>query len=380
MKLTILLPCLNEALTLETCIIKAKKFLNSSQIEGEILVADNGSSDGSQEIAQNLGARLISVYQKGYGSALIGGIKEAKGEFIIMGDADDSYDFSELSNFVVKLEANYDLVMGNRFKGGIMPNAMPFLHRYLGNPVLSFLGKIFFNIKVNDFHCGLRGFKKSSIMNLDLRSTGMEFASEMVVKASLAKLKITEVPIKLYKDGRNRPPHLKTWSDGWRHLKFLLIFAPNFLFLLPGVFFFFVGFLISLLLVINPIEIGSIVFDVHTLLYTSFLTLIGLQCIFLYLFTKVFYYKRSINTIDEKFWLWFYRNFKLEKGLQIGFVVLVIGMTFMIYSVILWQKVSFGQLIPQQNLRNVIPACFLVFSGVQIIFNSFFYNILLSED
>ena len=238
MELTILMPCLNEAETLPICINKAMKWLQQNDIDAEILIADNGSKDGSQSIAIRSGCRVINVSPKGYGAALIGGIKNAKGKYIIMGDCDDSYDFSNLTGFIEKLREGYDLVMGNRFKGGIEKEAMPLLHRYVGNPVLSFLGRSFFKSDIGDFHCGLRGFKKNILERLNLQATGMEFASEMVVKSVIFDLKITEVPTRLFKDGRNRRPHLRTWSDGWRHLRFLLMYSPTWLFKIPGYFFY----------------------------------------------------------------------------------------------------------------------------------------------
>lgn len=233
-ELTILMPCLNESETLATCIMKAKAYLERSGVDGEVLIADNGSTDGSQEIARGLGARVVDVAQKGYGAALLGGIAAARGKYTIMGDADDSYDFSSLQVFVDKLRQGVDLVMGNRFKGGIAPGAMPPLHRYLGNPVLSWIGRLFFRISIGDFHCGLRGFNTEAIRHCDLKTTGMEFASEMVVKASLYGLSMAEVPTTLAKDGRSRPPHLRTWRDGWRHLCFLLTYAPHWLYMYPA--------------------------------------------------------------------------------------------------------------------------------------------------
>src|ERR1051326_9078758 len=257
-ELSVVMPCLNEAETLPTCIRKAKKALHQLGIRGEIIIADNGSSDGSPEIAASLDARVIHVAEKGYGSALMGGIKAARGKYIIMGDADDSYDFTNLRPFVEKLRAGYDLVMGNRFKGGIAPNAMPPLHRYLGNPVLTGIGRIFFRSPCGDFHCGLRGFNRAAIQRLDLRTRGMEFASETVVKASLHGLRITEVPTTLSVDGRNRPPHLRSWRDGWRHLRFLLLYSPRWLFLYPGLLLMIVGAVASGWLLVGPRVVDGI--------------------------------------------------------------------------------------------------------------------------
>ena len=287
-ELSVVMPCLNEAETLEICIRKAQGFFEKEGIHGEVVIADNGSTDGSQEIASKLNARVIAVKEKGYGNALKGGINAAHGDYVMMGDADDSYDFSNMMLYVDKLREGYDLVMGNRFKGGIKKGAMPFLHKYLGNPVLSFIGRLFFNIKIGDFHCGLRGFSKVAYEKMELRTTGMEFASEMVVKASLKKLKIAEVPTILSPDGRSRPPHLNTWSDGWRHLRFLLLYSPKWLFLIPGMLLFFLGLILSSALIVKPFTIGTVTFDVHTLLFTALGMLVGFQFIIFYGLTKVY--------------------------------------------------------------------------------------------
>ena len=253
MELTILMPCLNEALTLPICIKKAKTFLTDNNVDGEILIADNGSTDGSQDLARELGARVVDIPEKGYGAALIGGCNAALGKYVIMGDSDDSYDFLNLMPFVEKLREGYDLVMGNRFKGGIEKGAMPPLHQYLGNPVLSTIGRILYRSDIKDFHCGLRGYNRESILGLNLHTTGMEYASEMVVQATLHKLKICEVPTTLKKDGRDRPPHLRSWSDGWRHLTFLLMHSPNWLFLYPGLILWVIGLVVSIAIMIHPV-------------------------------------------------------------------------------------------------------------------------------
>mgnify|MGYP000421134711 FL=1 len=286
--LTVLMPCLNEAETLATCITKAQKSIAELQISGEVLIADNGSTDGSQQIAREHGARVVDIPEKGYGSALIGGIHAAKGKYIIMGDADDSYDFLSLRPFVEKLEEGYELVMGNRFKGGIAKGAMPPLHRYLGNPVLSGIGRILYRSDIGDFHCGLRGFRKESIESLHLITTGMEFASEMVVKSTINHLRITEVPTTLSPDGRNRAPHLRSWHDGWRHLKFLLIYCPKWLFLYPGIFLTILGLIILCTLSIGPIHIHDITLDIHTMLYGAMFTILGVQIIATALFTQTY--------------------------------------------------------------------------------------------
>jgi glycosyltransferase involved in cell wall biosynthesis len=287
-ELSVVMPCLNEAETLAICIKKAQDFFIQNNINGEVVIADNGSTDGSQDIAKQLNARVINVKEKGYGNALKGGIKEAYGTYVIMGDADDSYDFGKLEAYVTKLREGYDLVMGNRFKGGIKKGAMPFLHKYLGNPVLSFLGRLFFKIDIGDFHCGLRGFRKDAFYKMNLQTTGMEFASEMIVKSKLNNLSITEVPTVLSPDGRTRPPHLNTWQDGWRHLRFLLLYSPNWLFFIPGVLLLLFGFLSSCLLVLQPIELNNITLDVHTLLYTGTSIIIGFQFVLFYGLTKIY--------------------------------------------------------------------------------------------
>lgn len=369
------MPCLNEAETLEVCIKKASSFLTKSQISGEILIADNGSTDGSQQIAETNGARVVNIPEKGYGSALIGGINAAKGEYVIMGDADDSYDFSDLKPFIEKLDEGFDLVMGNRFKGGIKKGAMPFLHRYLGNPVLSFIGKLFFGIKINDFHCGLRAFRRDAILKLDLKCTGMEFASEMIVKASFANLKITEVPTILYKDGRSRPPHLKTWRDGWRHLRFLLMYSPVWLFLYPGLLLMGLGFLVSAILSFTTINFFGAILDVHTLLYSSAMLIIGFQSVSFYFFTKIFAVQEGLlpdnRTVKD-----LSKYINLEKGLIFGLVLLLAGFCLTINALSVWNNVNFGELDSRVVLRKVIPAVTALILGFQIVLYSFFYSIL----
>lgn len=305
-ELTILMPCLNEAETLNVCIQKARKFLDDHHVEGEILIADNGSTDGSQEIALRGGARVVAVERKGYGSALIAGCKAAQGKYVIMGDADDSYDFVNLMPFVEKLREGYELVMGNRFAGGIEDGAMPWLHRYIGNPVLSFIGRVFFKSWINDFHCGLRGYNRASIMKLGLKTTGMEYASEMVVMAELNHLKITQVPTTLKKDGRSRAPHLRSFRDGWRHLKFLFMYAPNWLFLYPGILLLLIGGAGSVALLFGQMHFFNKVFSIHTLLYCMFFLLIGFNIIDMFLIVKIYAYNHhfipeqtSVNWNDK---------------------------------------------------------------------------------
>lgn len=366
-EVSIIMPCLNEAETLETCIRKAQWFIAENDLAGEVIIADNGSDDGSQEIARRLNARVVDVPAKGYGSALKGGIAAAKGKYIIMGDADDSYDFSNLNPFIVKLRNGYDLVMGNRFRGGIESGAMPFLHRYLGNPVLTAIGKLLFGSPCNDFHCGLRGFRREAISELELQTTGMEFASEMVVKATLHKMQITEVPTTLSPDGRSRPPHLNTWRDGWRHLRFLLMYSPRWLFFYPGIFLILGGLLATLSLLPSP--------KVHSLLYSSTAMTIGFQIVMFALFTKVFGISEGLLPEDRRLnRLFNYLN--LETGLIAGAVLLVIGMAASVYAFGIWGQHDFGSLNPTETMPIVIPGVTCLALGIQAIFSSFFLSIL----
>jgi glycosyltransferase involved in cell wall biosynthesis len=374
-ELSILMPCLNEAETLAICIKKAQKALDDLQVNGEVVVADNGSTDGSPDIAASLGARVIHVAEKGYGSALLGGIKAARGKYIIMGDADDSYDFTNLGPFLEKLRAGYDLVMGNRFKGGIEPNAMPLLHKYLGNPVLTGIGRLFFRSPCGDFHCGLRGFSKAAIQRLDLRTRGMEFASETVVKASLHGLRITEVPTTLSVDGRNRPPHLNTWRDGWRHLRFLLLYSPRWLFLYPGLLLMLIGTAVSGWLLVGPRVVDGITFDVHTFLYAAIAIVIGYQTVIFAIFTKVFAITEGLLPEDPRLKTLF-RFIRLETGILAGALLLATGIGLSIYALSYWGSTSFGPLDPLQTMHLVIPAVTLIALGLQTVLSSFFLSIL----
>lgn len=375
LELTILMPCLNEAETLEVCIKKARTFLENSGIKGEILIADNGSTDGSVEIAQRCGARVEHVPVKGYGAALIGGCKAAKGTYVIMGDADDSYDFLNLMPFVEKLREGYELVMGNRFKGGIAKGAMPPLHRYIGNPVLSFIGRLFFPSEIGDFHCGLRGYRRESMLKLDLHTTGMEYASEMVVKATMYHLKMTEVPTTLSPDGRSRAPHLRSFRDGWRHLKFLLLHSPNWLFLYPGMFFGIAGLIITAVLMFGPLTIGSVTFDIHTMLYGAAMIMIGSNMIFFALFTRIYAIRTNFIPTTEN------AATKLakvttEKGAVAGLLLAAAGVIMTIAAFVVWKESSFGNLNPQEMMRMTIPALTLMVVGIETIFASFFIGIL----
>lgn len=375
LEVSVVMPCLNEAATLETCITKAQRSLRELGIDGEVLIADNGSTDGSPMIATRLGARVIPVKNKGYGSASIGGINAARGKYIIMGDADDSYDFSNLGPFVEKLRADYDLVVGNRFAGGISKGAMPPLHRYLGNPILTGLGRLFFSTPCRDFHCGLRGFSKAAIMQIDLRTTGMEFASEMVVKATLKQMRIAEVPTTLSRDGRNRPSHLRSWRDGWRHLRFLLLYSPRWLFLYPGLLLIALGTLVSGWLLLGPQTVEGVVLDVHTLLYSSVSIVIGFQTVVFAVFTKIFAISEGLLPEDARLNKMF-RYVKLETGLLFGTLLLIAGLLLSFYALSTWGAQRFGPLNPSKTLRLVTPAVTLLTLGLQTILSSFFLSIL----
>jgi hypothetical protein len=375
-ELSIVMPCLNEAETLETCIRKAAGYLERSGVVGEIVIADNGSTDGSQAIAESLGARVVPVAAKGYGSALMGGIEAARGEFVIMGDADDSYDFSDLDPFVERLRAGDELVMGNRFRGGIEPGAMPPLHKYLGNPVLSFIGRLFFPSEIRDFHCGLRGFRRDSILRIGLITTGMEFASEVVVKSTLQGLRISEVPTTLKKDGRSRPPHLRSWRDGWRHLRFLLLFSPRWLFLYPGLAAVVVGLIGSAVLAFGPVEIGAVGLDVSTQVYLSAITVVGYQAALFALLTKM--YARH-----EGFYLPRSRRFEriaertsLESAAIAGVVLFLLGLSIGIVQFVAWAASGFGAQDPVDTVRLAVPAALLMMLGVQTVMSGMFLGIL----
>jgi glycosyltransferase involved in cell wall biosynthesis len=374
-EVSVVMPCLNEAESLGVCIQKALSCLAQLGVRGEVVVADNGSTDGSQEIGRRSGARVVDIETKGYGSALMGGIAAARGRYVIMGDADDSYDFTALEPFLVKLREDYDLVMGNRFLGGIQPGAMPALHRYLGNPVLTRIGRILFKSPVGDFHCGLRGFRKDAIQGLNLQTTGMEFASEMVVKSTLAGLRIAEVPTTLSPSLRTRPPHLRTWTDGWRHLRFLLLYSPRWLFLYPGAFLMLVGLLVSLWLLPGPRYVGSVGFDVHTLLFASAAIIVGFQAIVFALFTKVFAISEGLLPEDPRMAKAF-RYITLETGLAVGFLLVLVGLGGSIYAFLHWSVRSFGPLDTSLTLRTVIPSVTSLILGIQVVLASFFLSVL----
>lgn len=374
-ELTILMPCLNEAETLATCIDKAQAFLRRAGIDGEVLIADNGSTDGSQDIARAHGARVEPIPARGYGSALIGGIGAARGRYVIMADSDDSYDFSALDLFVERLREGWQLVMGNRFQGGIKPGAMPPLHRYLGNPVLTGIGRLFFRSPSGDFHCGLRGFDRAAILSLDLQTPGMEFASEMVIKATIAKLRITEVPTTLSPDGRSRPPHLRSWRDGWRHLRFLLLFSPRWLFLYPGFVIFVLGLLLMGWLIPGPRRLVGITLDIHTLLYAALAVNLGYQAILFWTFTKVYGMREGIVPPDP----WFHRMVSvatLERGLIAGLLLLLTGLGIGFLALDAWNEAHFGEISASDTMRLVIPSATAIMLAFQTAYGTFFLSVL----
>jgi glycosyltransferase involved in cell wall biosynthesis len=371
MELTILMPCLNEALTAAACVRKGITYLREHAIHGEVLVADNGSTDGSQSLAASAGARVIHVERKGYGAALIGGIHAANGRYIIMGDADGSYDFSNLDEFVAKLRAGFDLVVGNRFLGGITPGAMPLLNRYLGNPVLSFIGRTLFASPVGDFHCGIRAVRRDAALALNLHATGMEFASEMIVKASLAKLPIAEIPTTLRPDGRQRPPHLRPWRDGWRHIRFMFLRSPEWLFLYPGILFTVIGILGAGLLTIRPIPIFSILtLDINALLYFSMLAIVGVQITFFGLFAMAIAQKMHLS-LASRFPLRLLRLASRQGSIGFGLLLVALGLAGAIHAIYAWGSMSFGQLLPGETMRTTIPAVTILAIGTQLVFGGF---------
>jgi glycosyltransferase involved in cell wall biosynthesis len=379
MEFTILMPCLNEALTVETCVKKALSYLQRRGIAGEVLVADNGSIDGSQRLAETAGARIVQIANKGYGAALIGGIDAARGRFVIMADADDSYDFTNLDDFVDGLRQGFKLVIGNRFAGGIMPGAMPFLNRYLGNPVLSFVGRTLFSSPVGDFHCGMRGFEREAILALNLRASGMEFASEMVVKASLARLSIAEVPTTLRPDGRDRSPHLRPWRDGWRHLRFMLLRSPQWLFLYPGLALTLLGLIGAGLLTVKPRPIaGFFTLDVDALLYFSVAAIVGLQITFFGLFAIAIARKvqvRIAHGIPERL----LRLASLEGAIALGACLIGAGVAGAVYAFVKWGDASFGAMVPSEIMRITIPSVTTLALGTQIVFGSFLLGFIEIE-
>ncbi len=375
LELSIVMPCLDEAETLARCLDKARGFLERAQVKGEILVADNGSRDDSRAIAARGGARVVEVSERGYGSALRGGIAAARGRYVIMGDADDSYDFSSLDELLRELRAGCDLVMGNRFRGGIRPGAMPALHRYLGNPVLSGLGRLFFRAPIGDFHCGLRGFSRAAYQRLRLQTTGMEFASEMVIAATLHGQRIVEVPVVLHRDGRSRAPHLRSFRDGWRHLRFMLLYSPGWLFLLPGALLFGTGLLAGAWLAGGPRRVGALELDVHTLLLAGFLVILGYQLVVFAAFTRIFAVVEGFRPPSARL-QGLFRHLDLERGLLAGALTALVGIALLAAAVGSWRAAGFGGLDPRATMRQVIPAVVLLTLGAQTIFASFFLSLL----
>jgi glycosyltransferase involved in cell wall biosynthesis len=373
--LSVVLPCLDEAETLATCITKAQQAMKQLAVDGEVIVADNGSADGSQEIARRLGARVIDVPVRGYGSALLSGIAAARSEFVVMADADDSYDLSDLEPFVDALRGGAELVMGNRFLGGIEPGAMPTLNRYVGNPILTRLGRLLFRSPSGDFHCGMRAFRRSSILSLGLRTEGMEFASEMVVRATLAKLRIVEVPVTLSSDGRTRAPHLRPWRDGWRHLRFLFLYSPRWLFFYPGIALMFVGVALGIALLPGPLHIGSVGLDVNAFVYCAVAVIIGFQAVLFSVLARAFAVGAGLlppSRNTERI----FRIVTLEVGLAVGALLLLAGIGLSVYTVWFWSGRSFGALSTSSTIRFVVPAAMLMILGLETVLASFFLSIL----
>jgi glycosyltransferase involved in cell wall biosynthesis len=374
-ELSVVMPCLDEAQTIGRCIDKARQGLAEAGVVGEVVVADNGSTDGSQRIAEEHGARVVPVAQRGYGCALRAGIAAARGAFVLMGDSDDSYDFSKLAPFVERLRAGDELVMGNRFQGGILPGAMPFLHRYLGNPVLTRLLNLFFRSRIGDAHCGLRALRKSSYEGWRLQTTGMEFASEMVVRAAMSKSRIGEVPIVLHPDGRTRAPHLRTWRDGWRHLRFLLILCPRWLYFFPAGLLSILGLALMIWLTPGPRAIGATQIDVHSMLLGALCVILGYQTLWMWAYAKTFGLSSGLLPIDRSTsTLWHY--FRLERGVALGALLLALGLACLGGLAGWWVAQDFGELDVRQTLRWALWGFLLMVLGVQTIYGSFFLGML----
>lgn len=373
--LTILMPCLNEAESVGECVREARAYLERSGLNGEVLVVDNGSSDGSAEIARSRGARVVSESRPGYGNAVSRGIRESRGALVIMGDADGSYSFEDLDPFVERLQEGNDLVMGNRFRGSIARGAMPLLHRYLGNPVLSGIGRMFFRSPVGDFHCGLRGMRREAIARLGLGSGGMEYASEMVVRATLDGLRIGEVPATLAPASRSRPPHLRTWRDGWRHLRYLLLLSPRWLFLYPGLAFTLAGLATMVWLLPGPRTVGSVTLDVNTLVYAGAALSLGVQALTFAVLAKAYGIARGLLPTDERV-TGFLKRPILEVGLGAGIVLVLVGLAVGTYAVGLWGRANFGDLDPVRSLRLVVPSATALVLGTQACLAGFLFALL----
>jgi glycosyltransferase involved in cell wall biosynthesis len=375
LELSVVLPCLNEAETVVQCVRAARRALDRMGLRGEVLIADNGSADGSPELARSAGARVVDVPMPGYGAALLGGIEAARSEFIVMADADGSYDLGDLDPFVGALRNGADLVMGNRFEGGIEAGAMPKLHRLVGNPVLSWLGRLFFRSPVRDFHCGMRAFRRSSIRALDLRTTGMEFASEMIVKATLAHARIEQVPTRLAPDGRSRPPHLRTWRDGWRHLRFLLLYSPRWLFLYPGCVLMLVGSVLGTVLLFGPLDLGAFTLDVNSLLYSAVAVIVGFQSVLFSALAAAFAVNAGLRPTTQRV-EGLYRHATLEKGLLLGSVLMLTGLGLSTYALFTWDAAGFGTLDASTSIRIVVPAVTAIILGFETILSSFLFSVL----
>jgi glycosyltransferase involved in cell wall biosynthesis len=368
--LTILMPCLDEAETIAICVQKAGNFLARSGIKGEVVVADNGSTDGSPDLALASGARVVSISEKGYGNALIGGIRAAQGRFVIMADADDSYDFSQLDSLVESLRAGNLMVIGNRFRGGIRSGAMPFLHRFFGNPSLSLMGRMFFSSAIGDFHCGLRGVDRAASLKLGLQAPGMEFASEMIVKATLAGWRIAEVPTTLSPSGRSRRPHLRSWRDGWRHLRLLLMMSPRWLMLYPGIFLIVIGVAAQIAIARGPIVVSGIGFDIHTMLYAGSAVILGVQLVLFSVLARAIGVLKSALPMRPTF-ARFLSVFTLERGILLGLLLGALGLGLAVYSVTTWAQAHLAALDPTVVMRLAIPSVTLILTGVEIVFSSF---------
>lgn len=374
-ELSIVMPCLNEAETLGSCLRKAFDFLESNGIDGEVIVGDNGSSDGSQRIATQAGAVVVNVPIRGYGAALYFACRAARGKYIVMGDSDDSYDFSRLEAFLEKLRGGDELVMGNRFAGEIRPGAMPWKNRYIGNPVLSGIGKSLFRSPLGDFHCGIRGFSKAAFEAMDLRTTGMEFASEMVIKATLMGLRTSEVPTTLSPDGRSRPPHLRPWRDGWRHLRFMLLFSPNWLFLYPGLLMMAIGIVCGAAILAGPVTIAGARFDVNALIYFAFFAIIGFQAVLFSFLSRVYATQEKLYPATAGFSN-ILRLVTLERGLVLGGLTALTGILLGGYSILDWSRHGFGAMDFASLARIVIPSATAAALGVELILFSFFFSTL----
>lgn len=378
LEISVVIPCLNEAEMIAFCVRETLTAIEQNDIRGEVVVADNGSTDNSVKLATQAGARVVKIEKKGYGNALMGGIEAAKGKYVLMGDADGSYDFGELPNFLARLRQGNDLVMGCRLPTGggkIEKGAMPWKHRWIGNPVLSGLGKLFFRSAVTDFHCGLRAFRRDAILSLGLKTTGMEFASEMVIKAGLQGLSIAQIPITLRRDGRSTPPHLRSFRDGWRHLRFMLLYSPKWLFIYPGLILFLLGLAGTLILLPKPLTVGKITFDLNSLMVTSSFILVGFQILCFGIFTKAY----AVNTgllPGREYWHQLINGKSVERGTIIGFLIMLLGLGLLGYAIIGWKSTHFGHLSYQDSLRKIIPAVTCISLGIQTVFSGFALAIL----